>query len=168
MSQRRFIQSSTSDMDRAGSYTPVVSPTQSAAARAQHCTTAPAPRGMHVYLRPDRTRAGPLCIHGVRPLERVSGRAHRAVDAVPTMPRVARLMRTNASARSVHTRTDGATPLAVACALRALPISAPHAVKTSSTPSVDVLPTTLAAATDHSGAFDGRERALGPPETGAP
>ena len=152
MSQRRFILSPTTDMGRAGSYTSEVSPAQSAAARAQHCTTAPAPRGMHVYLRADRTRAGPLCIHGVRPLERVSGRAHRAVDAVPIMPQIARQMRTNVSARRVHTPTDGTLSFVDSCAPCALFTGAPHAVGTSSTLSVDVLPTTPAAATDHSGA----------------
>ena len=131
MSQRRFIQSLTSDMDRAGSCTPEVSPAPSAEC-AQHCT-APAPSGMREYIRScTSTQAVPLFIHGVRLLERVFGREHRAVDAVPSMPKVDSQMRTNVGARAAHPSTDEPMPFVDLCTPRVLLTDAPPVVVTSS------------------------------------
>ena len=153
MSQRRFILSPTSDMDRAAPHPSGEPLASSAAARAHRGTIASAPSGMHVYLRADRTRAGPLCIHGSRPLARVSGRAHRAVGAVPIMPSSDSQIRTNVGARAEHTATDATRPSVDPSAPLALLTSVPHEVVLSSPHSGDVLPTTApVAATEPSGA----------------
>ena len=102
--------------------------------------------GMHVYLRADRTRAGPMIRKDPRTLVHTAGRVYRALGGVPDLPPPVPRPRTSVGARAAHTSSDSSRSTADLCATRMSLTSSPHDAVMPLTLRLDTLTTTPAAA----------------------
>ena len=117
-------------MDRAAPHNPrPLAQSAAAAVRVHRGDIHSAARGMHVYLRTDRTRAGPMISKDPRTLVHTAGRVYRALAGVPILPPPVPRPRTSVGARLAHTFSDSSRLTADLCVPRMFLTSAlPDAV----------------------------------------